>query len=95
MYNDYIDDLENEVEVTEQELIEESQEPTSGVGIVTGCAKLNVRPDASTNGTPLCVLSEGDILIVDLENSVDGWYKVYTEVGIEGFCMKAYIEVKE
>lgn len=87
-------------EVEEEVLVEEAEmemdiEPISYIGVVSGCKKLNVRPDASTNNDPLCVIEEGTALVIDVRESVEGWYKVYTETGVEGFCMVQYITIKE
>ena len=30
-----------------------------------------------------------------MERSVEGWYAVYTETGMEGYCMSTYVTVKE
>lgn len=62
-------------------------------GVVTGCAKLNVRKEAKMGTTVLCVLTKGDDIVVDLENSTEDFYKVCTSSGVEGYCMKTYISV--
>lgn len=36
-----------------------------------------------------------DELKIDMANSNDDWYAVCTVAGIEGFCMKKFIAVRE
>lgn len=90
--------LEEKTVETVEEAADEaakSEEPVSRIGEVNGCKKLNVRQAASINSTPVCVISEGDMVIISPIESTDEWYKVYTEAGAEGFCMKTYISIKE
>jgi uncharacterized protein YgiM (DUF1202 family) len=65
------------------------------LGIVTGCLSLNVReepkPDASILGT-INSLSE---VMLDSKESTDEYYKICTVSGIEGFCAKKYITIKQ
>ena len=64
------------------------------IGIVTNCVRLNVRE------TPIItakILSEVDVnskLMIDETESTEEWFKIYTETGIEGFCMKKFIAVQ-
>lgn len=62
-------------------------------GVVAGCKKLNVREHPDKNAKVVCVLDEGAVVEVFTEESVGDFYKVCTEIGIEGYCMKAYIEL--
>lgn len=78
----------------EVETVEPEIEPISHVGIVSGCKKLNVRSAASLASKAVCVINENDVVVIDMKESVDGWYKVCTEAGVEGFCMVQYITVK-
>lgn len=65
------------------------------IGIVTNCIRLNVRE------TPIIsakILSEVDVnskLMIDETESTEEWFKVYTETGIEGFCMKKFITISK
>lgn len=60
-------------------------------GFVTNCKKLNVREHPDKNADVVCVLDEGSVVEVFTEESVGDFYKVCTEIGIEGYCVKAYI----
>ena len=88
----------NETEATEaveeiEEVVEEKVETL--VGIVTGCKKLNVRKEPVITAEPVCVVAEESIVVIDQKLSTDEWYKVYTETGVEGFCMKKYVSVSK
>lgn len=83
-----------EVEAVVEPVVEPVIEPISHVGIVTGCKKLNVRSEASIKGNVVCIIAENDAVVIDVNASVDGWYKVYTEAGVEGYCMAQYIMIK-
>lgn len=83
-----------EVEAVVEPVVEPVIEPISHVGIVTGCKKLNVRSAASLASKAVCVINENDVVVIDMKESVDGWYKVCTEAGVEGFCVVQYITVE-
>lgn len=63
------------------------------IGIVTGCAKLNVRAEASTDADVVATLSSGAEVLVDIFASTTEFYKVTTASGLEGFCMQKFINV--
>lgn len=63
-------------------------------GVVTGCTDLNVRDKASVDGNAVCQIKEGSEVTIELQASTDEWFKIKTSTGVEGFCMKNYIEVK-
>lgn len=63
------------------------------IGIVTGCNKLNVRKESKKDSEPLCVINENEEVEVDLSESTVYFYKVKTSSGVEGYCMKEYINV--
>lgn len=64
---------------------------TATEGFVTGCKKLNVREHPDTKANVVCVLDEGTVVEVFQSESVGDYYKVCTEIGIEGYCVKTYI----
>lgn len=62
-------------------------------GTVVNCDLLNVRERPSRNAAILCMLScDSEIEILD---EVGAFYKVLTELDLEGFCMKDYINVRK
>lgn len=83
-------------EFVEKTFVEPEIELISNIGVVSGCDRLNVRTNpAVESDNVVCVIEKDDLLVIDIRELVDGWYKVYTEAGIEGFCMQQYITIKE
>lgn len=71
-------------------------EPVSDtlIGVVTGCKSLNIRTEpAKKSNNVVCVVDTETVVIIDLEDSTDEWYKVFTEAGAEGFCMKEFVKI--
>lgn len=64
-------------------------------GIVDNCARLNVRMYPRTESKVLCILENGDE--VEVHESLDpiNFYKVMTDDGLVGFCVKDYITLLE
>lgn len=73
------------------EAIPEKKE--SLVGYVSGCTRLNIRKSPSTTGEVTTIVSEKAMLLVDPNESTDEWYRVCTESGVDGYCMKKYVTV--
>lgn len=69
--------------------------PEKTIGIVSGCQRLNVRAKAYLGAQVLCALDEGTEVEIDESNSTNQFYKVCTATGMDGFCMKQYITVKQ
>ncbi len=64
-------------------------------GVVTDCLKLNVRAIPYADGEVLTIVDALSKVSVDMLLSTDDFYKVLTETGVEGFCMKKYIAIKK
>ena len=62
-------------------------------GQVSGCKKLNVRKLPSRDAEIVSELAEGIKVIIDEKTSTALFYKICTEHGIEGYCMKDFIKV--
>lgn len=89
--------MEQPAETVEEiaESIAEAAEPKTVIGTVTSPKpKLNVRSQPSPIGKVLGVIDNGSKVKIDLENSAIEWYKVSSESGLEGYCMKQFVEVK-
>ena len=74
--------------------VETQEVPEPIVGVVVNCKKLNVREEPHIESDVLCVINNGDEVAVDIFETTEEFYKVCTEAGVEGFCMKKYIEVE-
>lgn len=94
------------VEVAEEPVAEVTEEPIAEpveeempeplpkvVGVVAGCVKLNVRQRASGIAPVLVVIPEGSPVEVFPAESTNEFYKICTEFGAEGYCMKKFIKV--
>ena len=87
--------ITEEPEVTmHKEVPAPNQEPNIVTGIVTGCAKLNVREHPDLKADSLCILSASSEVKVVEDEVFGNWYHVFTDAGVEGFCMKRYISIK-
>ena len=77
--------------------VEESPKKETKVGIVANCEKLNLRrsPLKDSDGANIItVLLPGVAVLIDEDESTSNFYKVTTEDGLEGYCMRQFIEVK-
>lgn len=70
-----------------------SEEPT--IGVVVNCTKLNVREQPNAGANIVCVLVALDEVQIDEEESTEEFYKICTVSGLEGFCMKKFIVIRE
>lgn len=61
---------------------------------VTNCLRLHIHSEPNRESEIVCKVRYLTELDVDLSASVEGWYKVYTATGAEGFCEKEYVTVK-
>lgn len=96
---DVTEEVEEEIaEVNESEEVEEEvtkEADSTVVGYVSGCLKLNIREEGYPGANVVCVVPEKTALLIEVAESNDEWYKVYTEAGMEGFCMKQYVTLSE
>ena len=100
---DVTEEMEEEIsEVNKSEEVEEEvtkettkEADSTVVGYVSGCLKLNIREEGYPGANVVCVVPEKTALLIEVAESNDEWYKVYTETGMEGFCMKQYVTLSE
>lgn len=82
--------------VAPMELVEETVEtvtlPETVEGVVVNCAKLNVRAEPKANGEIVCVLDAKSEIKIDVAKSTNEWFKVCTVTGVEGYCMRKFID---
>lgn len=62
-------------------------------GIVGNCARLNVREEPNKMADIIAVLEAGSEVQLTSEEPVNGFYKVITADGREGYCMCDYISI--
>lgn len=75
-------------------VVEEKAEVESLIGMVSGCKLLNIRKKPTVESEAVAVVSVDTLLMIDPSKSKKEWYKVYTEAGVEGFCMKKFVTIK-
>ena len=79
-------------EVTEDRKPKPKKEVT---GTVIGCTMLNVRKAANPDAKVLCTIKAASTVVIDEAKSTSGFYKVTTDDGVVGFCMKKYVSIKQ
>lgn len=73
---------------SDEEVVEQST-----FGTVVNCERLNIRAEPNLDAEIICVINASSEVVINNEESTNKYYKVYTVSGIEGFCMKDYIEI--
>ena len=63
-------------------------------GIVANCTKLNIRKDPSVHAEILGVVNVDSEMKIDMDKSNDKWFYVSTAVGIDGYCMRDFVNAK-
>ena len=63
------------------------------LGKVIDCVKLNVREEPNTKAFVVFEIPVGSTVYIDETCSTDEFYKICTEHGVEGYCMKKFIEI--
>lgn len=70
------------------------QTPKPTIGIVVNCKKLNLRTKPSKAANIIYEMPADSKLTINLDRSINGWFNVCTESGLEGFCMKEFVSIK-
>ncbi|MBB5174590.1 N-acetylmuramoyl-L-alanine amidase [Texcoconibacillus texcoconensis] len=86
------DENEEEESKEEEEKNEEVNEDVIAEGTVVRASVLNVRPDPSTNHTPVGQINTHDR--VDIHDTEDGWAQIRID-DIEGYISKQYVTVHD
>lgn len=73
-------------------IISEIETPKN-LGKVIDCVKLNVREEPNTKASVIFEINVGSTVFIDETCSTDDFYKICTEHGVEGYCMKKFIEI--
>lgn len=77
----------------EEPVVEEVIVAETKRGVITDCAKLNVRSEPSREADVVCIIDATTDLVIYEEESTEDFYKVCTASGAEGFCMKKFIKI--
>lgn len=73
--------------------VTEKEETITVLGAVSDCVKLRLRREPVVGDNVIGELKFADTVYVNLAESTVDFYKVVTEAGAEGYCMKQYINV--
>lgn len=85
-----IENVEPEIKVVE-ETVETVTLPETVTGVVANCGKLNVRANPEATAAVVCVLDVNSNVEINLEKSTDEWFSVHTAAGVEGYCMRKFV----
>lgn len=75
-----------------QETVKTVEIPKTVTGVVANCAKLNVRMEPNTDSDVVCVLNIMSEFEIDVEKSNKDWFHICTATGIEGYCMRKFVD---
>lgn len=92
-YNKISDMNINDEETTNCVIDNEDTGKEETIGVVSNCENVYVRKYATCSCEALEVLPKDTEVVVDLENTVDGFYKIVTDSGVSGYIKKDFIEV--
>ena len=88
--------IDEAAEPVEERAVEKTPKKESKVGTVSNCVKLNLRklPLVDSDGANIITeLLAGAAVVIDEDESTPNFYKVTTEAGLEGYCMKRFIKL--
>lgn len=91
---EFIQTSEEVVEPVVAETVEEVVEETIVVTGVVICERLNVREESSIYSNVVCVIERGTEVYIDTKATTEQFYKVCLASGVEGFCMRQFIDCK-
>lgn len=80
--------------VVMQETVETVSLPTTVKGIVARCSKLNVREKPIVTSDIVGVLDARSEIEIDVKKSTASWFHVCSASGVEGYCMREYIDAR-
>lgn len=80
------------IPVVEPDIVQPAA-PAPITGKVVNCKMLNIRVAPRKFADVITVVKEGVELVIDMDRSVEDWYSVCTAAGVEGYCIKEFIEL--
>lgn len=63
------------------------------IGIVN-CLRLHIHSEPNLDSEIVCKVRYLTEVVIDLDNSTEDFYKIYTAIGAEGFCQKELVTIK-
>ena len=96
-YERQIQELEWRLNVSAEDSGIEYDDPTIDFnaieGVVVNCVKLNVRSKPSSSAEIVNILDANASVFVDASKSSGDWYYIFTTKGVQGYCLKANIQI--
>lgn len=87
-----IENTAPEIEVAEEIVATPAKETKPVIGTVANCTRLNVRAKSNTAAEVVCVLDAGSKVTINKKQSTDEWFRVTTDAGVEGYCMRKFVK---
>ena len=88
----------SETVVPEVKMVTETVEtvmlPKTVTGEVANCYKLNIRVAPVANARIEAIVDAGAKLTINVTESTDDWFKITTESGVNGYCMKKFVDAR-
>lgn len=84
-------EVKMELEIA-QETVDTVSLPKTVTGVVVNCAKLNIREEPAADADVVCVLDVMSEIEIDVTKSDSEWLKVSTATGVEGYCMRKFVD---
>lgn len=93
-----VEPVESVEPAVEVKMVEETVKtvpiPKTINGVVANCTKLNIRKEPSVHAEILGVIDVDSEMKIDMDKSNDKWFYVSTAVGIDGYCMRDFVNAK-
>lgn len=87
-----VEEVVTEAEVT----VEEAPAALKTIyGTVFKCSMVNIRKAPEKNAPVVATIRRNNTVTVDIDESTAEFYKIRTLTGIEGFCMREFIQTQE
>ncbi len=71
------------------------KEPIFRIGVVTDCDRLNILECPKPDAEIICKITALSELMIDDSKSSGEWLSVCTEAGLEGFCLRKFVAVRQ
>ena len=68
--------------------------PETVEGVVVNCAKLNVRAEPRIDAAVVCILDAMSEIEINIGESTSEWFKICTATGVEGYCMRKFVDAR-
>lgn len=81
-------------QIENEEVASAAEKGKTKMAVVVGCHSLNVRQEPKADADIVQIVKAGAAVEVDFAESTIDFYKVHTELGAAGYCMKKFIKIQ-